>query len=178
VAGHSAAQSPADQAQRAVPHRFRVLAGVPHHQGARHPAAAQEGQSPGTEQDAGQDDHGGRQEQRGGQPARRRRHGAQAAAGQGRFAQQGVHVEEPVQTFSGLVAAVPLVAGNVNTVRAYVAGNATNGVGGNDDDELIESLVKTVTATPGANTRTTQRERKRTKDAHRKSREYIGADIW
>jgi len=42
----------------------------------------------------------------------------------------------------------------------------------NDDDELIESLVKTVTATAGANTRTTQRERKRTKDAHRKSREY------
>ncbi|XP_022165598.1 FH1/FH2 domain-containing protein 3 isoform X1 [Myzus persicae] len=47
----------------------------------------------------------------------------------------------------------------------------TNGVHlSNDDDELIESLVKTVTATAGgANTRTTQRERKRTKDAHRKS---------
>ncbi|VVC29642.1 Hypothetical protein CINCED_3A014046 [Cinara cedri] len=46
----------------------------------------------------------------------------------------------------------------------------TNGVHlSNDDDELIESLVKTVTATPGTNTRTTQRERKRTKDAHRKS---------
>ncbi|XP_060837402.1 FH1/FH2 domain-containing protein 3 isoform X1 [Rhopalosiphum padi] len=46
----------------------------------------------------------------------------------------------------------------------------TNGVHlSNDDDELIESLVKTVTATSGANTRTTQRERKRTKDAHRKS---------
>uniref|UniRef100_A0A2H8TTM2 FH1/FH2 domain-containing protein 3 n=1 Tax=Melanaphis sacchari TaxID=742174 RepID=A0A2H8TTM2_9HEMI len=46
----------------------------------------------------------------------------------------------------------------------------TNGVHmSNDDDELIESLVKTVTATTGANTRTTQRERKRTKDAHRKS---------
>lgn len=60
------------------------------------------------------------------------------------------------------------------TFKSYVrvAGN-TNGVGGNDDDELIESLVKTVTATPGANTRTTQRERKRTKDAHRKSREHI-----
>lgn len=56
-------------------------------------------------------------------------------------------------------------------VQYRVAGN-TNGIGGNDDDELIESLVKTVTATPGANTRTTQRERKRTKDAHRKSREY------
>lgn len=49
-----------------------------------------------------------------------------------------------------------------------------NGVhkGNDDDDELIESLVKTVTATPGANTRTAQRERKRTKDAHRKSREF------
>lgn len=55
-------------------------------------------------------------------------------------------------------------------VCVFVAGN-TNGVGGNDD-ELIESLVKTVTATPGTNTRTVQRERKRTKDAHRKSREH------
>ncbi|XP_050526357.1 FH1/FH2 domain-containing protein 3 isoform X2 [Daktulosphaira vitifoliae] len=46
----------------------------------------------------------------------------------------------------------------------------TNGVNlNNNDDELIESLVKTVTATPGTNPRTTQRERKRTKDAHRKS---------
>lgn len=93
VAGHPPAQGPADQAQRAVPHRVRVLAGVPHHPGARHPAAAQEGQSPGAKQDARQDDHGG-----GRQNGRRGRgRGAQAAAGQGTVAQQGVFVEEPVQ---------------------------------------------------------------------------------
>lgn len=78
MAGHPSAQSPADQTQRAVPHRVRVLAGVPHHAGARHPAAAQEGQPPGAEQDARQDDHGGGQDRdapgHGG-------HGAQTAAG-------------------------------------------------------------------------------------------------
>ncbi|XP_050443785.1 FH1/FH2 domain-containing protein 3 isoform X2 [Adelges cooleyi] len=57
---------------------------------------------------------------------------------------------------------------NRNQGRHSIAN--TNGVHtNNDDDELIESLVKTVTATPAANPRTTQRERKRTKDAHRKS---------
>lgn len=94
MAGHPAAQGPADQAERAVPHRVRVLAGVPHHAGARHPAAAQEGQPPGAEQDARQDDHGGGQ---GGRAPGRGGHRAQAAAGQRRVAQQGVLVEEPVQ---------------------------------------------------------------------------------
>lgn len=60
----------------------------------------------------------------------------------------------------------------------YYIGN-TNGIHlGNDDDELIESLVKTVTTTPGANTRTTQRERKRTKDVHRKSCKYNNTFIY
>lgn len=54
-----------------------------------------------------------------------------------------------------------------------LVGNTNGVLLGNDDDELIESLVKTVTATAGANTRTTQRERKRTKDAHRKSRKDL-----
>lgn len=61
----------------------------------------------------------------------------------------------------------------INNRLSLSIGNM-NGIhkGNDDDDELIESLVKTVTATPGANTRTTQRERKRTKDAHRKSRKF------
>jgi hypothetical protein len=46
-----------------------------------------------------------------------------------------------------------------------VNGNLTDG-----DDEILESLVKTATKAPG--TRTTPRERKRTRHADRKSCKY------
>lgn len=46
-----------------------------------------------------------------------------------------------------------------------VNGNLTDG-----DDEILESLVKTATKAPA--TRTTPRERKRTRHADRKSCEY------
>lgn len=77
MAGHSSAQSPTHQAQRAVPHRFRVLTGVSHHQGTRHPAATQEGQPQRAEQDAWQDDHGSGQNRHPG-----RGHGTPAVVGQ------------------------------------------------------------------------------------------------
>lgn len=50
------------------------------------------------------------------------------------------------------------------------AGNGDNLTDG--DDEILESLVKTATKMPS--TRTVPRERKRTRHADRKSREYFG----
>lgn len=42
------------------------------------------------------------------------------------------------------------------------------------DDEILESLVKTATKAPSS--RTTPRERKRTRHADRKSRKYAGSE--
>lgn len=97
VVGDPPAQGTTDQTQRAVPHRVRVLFGVPHHTRAGHPAATQEGLPPGAEQDAGQDDHGSRKEA--GRP-RCCGLGAQAAIGQRPVAQPRVYVEkQPVPAF-------------------------------------------------------------------------------